>query len=402
MSAESITLRSMAPSVFLPVMVYEIGNGAIAPVIALTALHLGAAPGLAGFMAALTGIGQIAGNLPAARLADRLGERRCMIVASALSVVCLLTCATAPSLPVLAPPLLLIGVSNSAYYLARQSYLTETTPPQLRARAMSTLGGSHRIGVLIGPFAGAGAIALMGLRGAFLVAAVAVACAGVVLAVVPGDGGSGRVAGEPGPGVRQVLAAHRRLYFTLAVTVLLLRAVQNGRQTILPLWTDHVGIDAGTTSLIFGAATAVEVLMFYPAGKVMDRYGRLAVALPSILLVALAMFLLPLTHAVVTVAVVAMIAGLGQGTGAGLIFTLAADAAPREGRGRFLAVWRLFSDSGSAIGPVVVSVVVAVSVPGAAAVLGFLGLAAAGGLARWVPRYSSFATPQSTRAHRSA
>jgi MFS family permease len=402
-----VTLRSMAPSVFLPVMVYEVGNGAIAPVIALTALHLGASAGLAGFMAALPGIGQISGNLPAARLAERLGERYCMMVAAGISVVCLLTCAAAPSLFVLVPPLFLIGCSNSAYYLARQSYLTEASPVDLRARAMSLLGGSHRMGVLIGPFAGAGAIALLGLRGAFLLAAMAAGCAALVLAVVPRrheiDSTDRPVptSTEHRDSAWRVLVDHRKLLLTLGLTVLLLRAVQAGRQTVLPLWAYHVGINAETTSLIFGIASAVEVLLFYPSGTIMDRFGRLSVALPSILLVAVALLTLPLAHGLTSLALVAMLAGLGQGMGAGLIFTLAADSAPAQGRARFLAVWRLFSDSGTAVGPLLVSLVVVLSAPGLAAVLlGCLGVTAAAGLARWVPRYSDFATPAATRAHR--
>jgi MFS family permease len=110
---------------------------------------------------------------------------------------------------------------------------------------------------------------------------------------------------------------------------------------------------------------------------------------------------LPLAHGLTSLALVAMVAGLGQGMGAGLIFTLAADAAPVAERGRFLAVWRLFSDSGTAAGPLLVSLVVLISAAGPAAlVLGGLGVTAAGALARWVPRYSAFATPAATRAHR--
>ena len=45
------------------------------------------------------------------------------------------------------------------------------------------------------------------------------------------------------------------------------------RQTVLPLWADHLRISAETTSLVFGVAGAVEMLMFYPAGRVMDTRG---------------------------------------------------------------------------------------------------------------------------------
>jgi hypothetical protein len=41
--AAQLSPRALAPSAFLPAMVFEIGNGAVAPVVALVALHLGAA-----------------------------------------------------------------------------------------------------------------------------------------------------------------------------------------------------------------------------------------------------------------------------------------------------------------------------------------------------------------------
>ena len=49
----------------------------------------------------------------------------------------------------------------------------------------------------------------------------------------------------------------------------------------MPLWADHLGLDAATTSLIYGLAGGIDMLVFYPAGKVMDRKGRTWVAVPS-------------------------------------------------------------------------------------------------------------------------
>src|SRR6195952_5753859 len=118
----ALTLRSITPSVFLPAMVYEIGNGATAPVIALTALHLGASPSTAGFMLALLGVGQILGDIPASALADRIGDRRAMILAACLATIGLLGCFFAPSLLVLGIALIMIGMANAPFSLARQSY----------------------------------------------------------------------------------------------------------------------------------------------------------------------------------------------------------------------------------------------------------------------------------------
>src|SRR5690606_15728263 len=79
---EPMRLRSLFPSIFAPTVIYEIANGAVAPVLALSALELGASPAVAGTVVALLGLGQLLGNVPSAVLVDRLGDRRAMIVAA--------------------------------------------------------------------------------------------------------------------------------------------------------------------------------------------------------------------------------------------------------------------------------------------------------------------------------
>ncbi|QNK79956.1 MFS transporter [Nakamurella sp. PAMC28650] len=398
-----LTLRSITPSVFLPAMIYEIGNGATAPVIALTALQLGASPSTAGFMLALLGVGQVLGDIPASALADRIGDRHAMMLAAGLATIGLAGCFLAPDLAVLGISLLLIGMANATFYLARQSYLTEVVPTAMRARAMSTLGGSHRIGLFIGPFVGAAAIGLTELRSAYVVAMVTAVAAGVLLLVVPDvQLPPGQVTTARG-GVtsREMLAGHRRLFATLGVAILAVGAVRAARQTVLPLWAEHLGISAAGTSLIFGIASAVDMALFYPSGKVMDRYGRLAIALPSMTILGAAMMTLPLTSGALSLTIVAMVMSFGNGIGSGIMMTLGADAAPAVGRIKFLGIWRVFSDSGNAAGPVVMSLVASVTTLAVGIVsIGSAGLLAATALAIWVPRYSLFATARSIAAER--
>src|SRR5689334_18442576 len=89
---DAALLRAIAPSMFLPALVYEIGQGAIMPVIALTALADGATPGTAAFLLSLLGIGQILGDIPASAVAARIGERAAMLVASGIAMPVLLVC----------------------------------------------------------------------------------------------------------------------------------------------------------------------------------------------------------------------------------------------------------------------------------------------------------------------
>jgi MFS family permease len=392
---EPITLRSVAPSIFLPALVYEIGNGAIAPVIALTALERGASTGTAGYTLALLGVGQLLGDLPSSSLATRLGDRRAMVLAAVIAASALVSCRFTSNLLVLGLCLLIIGMCNATFYLARQAYLTEIAPIALRARALSTLGGSHRIGLFIGPFVGAAAISLAGMQTAFLVAAGAAGVAALLLCVIPDvpRAAAGTSAAIGPQSSRSTFVSHRRLYATLGLAVLAVGSVRAARQTVLPLWAHHIGLSPEANSLIFGFAGAVEMVLFYPSGKVMDRSGRLAIALPSMLLLSGAMVLIPATGNKFALTGVAAVMGLGNGIGAGLMMTLGADTAPADNRIKFLSIWRLLSDTGSAAGPLLVAAVATGTTLATGIVsVGSVGLLAAVALARWVPRYSPYAT----------
>jgi MFS family permease len=193
--------------------------------------------------------------------------------------------------------------------------------------------------------------------------------------------------------VRSVVMRHRRLFLTLGMAVLLVASVRATRQTVLPLWADHLGQSPSTTSIVFGLAGLVDTLTFYPSGKMMDRAGRLWIAVPPMLLLGLTQAALPLTGGLVSLTVVAMLMGFGNGIGSGVLMTLAADVAPRSVRAQFLGAWRLCSDSGTAAGPLVVSAAAGLgSLAAGIETMGVVGIIAAIALLRWVPRYSAFAT----------
>jgi MFS family permease len=131
------------------------------------------------------------------------------------------------------------------------------------------------------------------------------------------------------------------------------------RQIVIPLWADHIGLSPAASSVIFGVSSAVDMLVFYPAGKIMDQWGRLWVALPCTIIMGISLALMPLTTAAASFVLVAMLMGLGNGFGSGINMTLGADASPDHGRTEFLGLWRLISDVGTSAGPFVLSGVTA-------------------------------------------
>src|SRR5262245_41889737 len=173
-------LRRIAVPAFGPSLLFGLGEGAILPVIPLSARDLGASASMAALAVALIGIGSLVSNIPASLITMHRGERWAIVAAAVWSAVALALCAWTRHQGLFAVGCLMIGMSQAVFSLARQSYLTDAVPIEYRARALSTLGGVMRIGMFIGPFAAAAAIHRYGLVGAYWVAIAGVVAAGLV------------------------------------------------------------------------------------------------------------------------------------------------------------------------------------------------------------------------------
>ena len=394
MPAPDFTLRRIAVSAFGPSLLFGLGEGAILPVIALSARELGASVPMAALIVTLIGIGSLVSNIPASLITMRWGERWAIAAAALWCAVAMGLCAATSHLGMFAAAIFMIGMSQSVFNLARQSYLTEAVPAEFRARALSTLGGVMRIGMFIGPFAAAAAIHGYGLVGAYAVGILALLASATVAARIPdlepGDVDAAQasitVPPEP-PTLMSTLRDHRHVFLTLGIGVILVAAVRATRQALIPLWAEHLAIEASMAALIYGLAAGIDMLVFYPAGKVMDQKGRRWVAVPSMLIMAAAMLLTPLTHGAWTLLAAAMAMGFGNGIGSGMVMTIGADHSPRHGRAHFLGVWRLMADIGASSGPAMLSFLAAsLSLGAGIAVTGLLAVAAAAQLAYWIPR----------------
>ena len=386
---QTYDLRRLAVPAFGPSLLFGLCEGLILPVLALTARALGASLAVAGVVVALVGVGSLLANLPAAALTARFGERRAMVGAAVFALLALLLCIVARSVWLFGLGVLMVGLARSVFMLARQTFLVEIAPIHLRARAMSTLGGVHRIGMFIGPFLGAGAIHFLGLSGAYWAAVVVMLVAGAISMMVP-DLQSRTLVGGTRPAQPSALALlrdHSRAFLTLGLACALVAAVRACREIVIPLWADHIGLDAATTSLIYGLMGAIDMLLFYPAGKVMDLYGRRAVAIPSMLVMGVTLLLVPLSTGFASLLAVSMALGMGNGIGSGVILTTAADASPEAGRTRFLGIWRVIADLGGGGGPLLFAgLTAALSLAWGIVGVGSMGFLAAWMFWRWLPR----------------
>ena len=205
-------VASLTRTVYLPGILFAIGQGAATPVIALVALDLGASrPRLvrswppqhrhpllrpSGWPTRRPGR-RAMGN------AHRHGKslpRRARDRVRAFP----------PRIPVI---VFLMGGAWWIWALARLAYATEATPLRHRGRVMSMVGGTIRIGEFIGPLIGGLLIIPFGLVAPFFMQAALAVAAAVTLGLAPsphgGNGGNGprldasgdtRASTDPGDG----------------------------------------------------------------------------------------------------------------------------------------------------------------------------------------------------------
>ena len=382
-------LRDLAVVAYGPTLVSSIGYGAVTPMLALRARDLGADVGTAAFVVSLFGLGMLLASLPSGAIVARLGERRTLLYGGFIDAVAMVAAALATTVLALGIAVVVSGMAWTAFLIARQGFMIEAVPASHRARAMSTLGGTFRIGIFVGPLIGAALIHGYGIGSVFLLSGALSIAAGLLAQLMPDLGQEGREQQRDDgfASVRSVLWAHRHTLLTLGVAVVVISASRSVRAGLLPLWADHLGISASTTSLIFAGSALIDIAMFYPGGWLMDRRGRAVVAVPIVLGVAVACLLLPLVTTAAGLAAILVLISFANGLGSGIVMTIGADTAPEAGRSQYLGGWRLCGDIGNTGGPLLVGLVSLVApLATACVVVGTLGLAGAAWVGHWTRR----------------
>jgi len=405
-------LWRFGPMVYAPTVLFAIGEGAVLPLIPILAGGLGADVALSALIASLLVIGQLVGNLPAGWAVARVGERVTMMIAGSVALVVSLAAALVPSLPVFAGAVFLIGSCAAAFGLARHSFMTTRVPVMFRARALSLLGGTFRLGMFTGPFIAAALIGLFGdERSTIWFFAVCLVALIVLVTFGPdpekqfvaetvrsheaedsGEPVTGSIPVAERVGVFRTMWLHRRVLSRVGLAAASLSAVRSARQVVLPLWGVSIGLDAQSIALVVGISGALDFALFYASGQVMDRFGRLWAALPAMVLMGSGFLALSFTHdgasAEMWFAMFAAVLGVGNGLSSGILLTIGADLAPKDDPAPFLGSWRTLTDAGGATTPLIVTGITAVSsLSFAAGAVGIIGLLGAVAFIRWLPRF---------------
>jgi MFS family permease len=154
---------------------------------------------------------------------------------------------------------------------------------------------------------------------------------------------------------RSTIKEHYRVLTSAGLAQLFGQMIRNSREIIIPLYAaDVIGLDVQAIGWVVSISAGIDMSLFYPAGYIMDRWGRKFAIIPCFLIQAIGMALVPLTGSFVALTAVATLIGFGNGLGSGTMMTLGTDLAPPGARGEFLGVWRFIGDGGTTGAPLII------------------------------------------------
>lgn len=381
--------------IYIPTLLLAFCTGMLIPVMPLYAGSFEVSYGLVGLAVGSLGIGTLVGDLPTGILLGRLGERRTMQIGLSCMALCMFALSQSRSFPELVIYNFLAGVGSALWNISRHMYLANASLVGQRGRSIAMFGGINRIGSFVGPVVGGYVGDSFGLSTPFLLYAIVAAIGLLFPTFFAVDHPQTRAGGEH---QRQSWFAHMAALWRVArseaavltpagIGQLFAQMIRSGRQIVVPLYgADMLGLDVQTIGWIVSISSFVDMSLFYPAGFIMDRFGRKFAYVPCFLIQGIGMALIPFTAGFGTLLGAAALMGFGNGLGSGTMMTLGADLAPRNAMGEFLGIWRLVGDVGQTGGPIITgSIADALSLPTATFVIAGVGILAAITLGAFVP-----------------
>lgn len=309
-----------------------------------------------GIAVTLFGVGRLAMDLPAGRLADRFRPMRLMAASALVMTLGSAGLTGAQGAAVVMVSYLLMGAASATANTTGMTTLSGAAPPHRRGSAMALYSGCLLTGQALGP-ALSGAVAAVGTWRTSAATGVLLGLVVTALALTwrprpaPAGGAPSPRSQPPGPGLRPLdravlSAVGFGVFFTVgAMPQTLLPLVGAGE---LELAVSSIGLALGLGGLARIASAAV-------VGAVSDRVSRRAALIPCLVLQLAGVLVLAVDGGAGWWLAAIVLMSLGA-SAHGVAATVLADRTDRTELGRSLGKFRFGADLGLVVGPALAAV----------------------------------------------
>lgn len=351
----------------------QLGFGSVVPVVALYAKDFGVSQAAIGLTIGIYGLARFLINYPSGRLSEAIGRKPTLAIGGVVTVIGCVVCAVAPNYPLFLSGRFIAGAGAAFVLTAGQIVLADIASPHNRGRVMAIYTGVFVFAVGAGSFPGGWLATHIGLAAPFwanaILAAIVTALAFFFVPETrpePVTNPEPRAAGAPRElrglaGFRQQLVLFTAIQgFALIslVSFVAFFARTGGLFNVIPLLAENeIGLRPDQIGLGIGMISIVGLVLVYPSGMLVDRYGRKAVIVPSALCSAGAMLLFVIAGSYGGFLIASFFWAVASGVSGAAPAAYAADLAPPGKVGPAMGLYRTIADLGYVIGPLMLGVI---------------------------------------------
>jgi len=365
----------------------QLGFGGVMPSMPLYAATFGVSASAIGLAVGIYGLARFVVAAPSGQISDRLGRRSALALGGLITAGGNLWCALAASYPEFIAGRFVAGAGAGFIVTTGQIVLADITTPERRGRMMAIYQGTFIFAVGIGPLPGGFLAEHFGLTAPFYAYAIAGSIAGLLAWFAVGetrDLARAKRVHAPGEGpsyLSQLRQLGRQLGYVLVCFIALTNAVARTGAlfSIVPLIAStRLGLSVTTIGFGLAAGSVAGLVATYPAGMLVDYFGRKVVIWPASVIAGISMFLFYAASSGFLFMSACLVWGIASAIGGAAPASYAADSAPPGLNATTMSVFRMAGDAGYVAGPILLGMLADSHGPDVALILSAALLTGAG------------------------
>ncbi|MGE5618458.1 MAG: MFS transporter [Sphingomonadaceae bacterium] len=278
------------------------------------------------------------------KAADDHGKRPFILGGTALLAIVSALYSVARAVPLLLGLRVFHGIGWAAFGTATSAVVADVSPRARRGAAMGYYGMFTNLAMAVGPALG---VMLMNSFGFTVLFAASAGLAVVSVLLGTGIHEPARRS-SPGPADRANQGIIERTALFPALILALTAMTYSSIVSFLPIYATKQGIE--NPGLFFTAYATVLLVARGFTGQLSDRYGRVAVIAPGLVLAALGLWLLAVADSLAAFLAVALLYGLAFAAIQPALMALVVDRAPPARRGAAMGTFGTAMDLGIGAG----------------------------------------------------
>jgi MFS family permease len=346
--------RSPLFVLFLTVFIDLVGFGIVIPILPLYAEHFHASPIAIGWLTGIYSGMQIIFTPILGKLSDRFGRRPVLLVSIVGTAAGFALMGMAQSLTLLFAGRILAGITGGNISIP-QAYIADVTAPDKRSRAMGMIGAAFGLGFTFGPLIGGLMSRISYSAPFFFSAGLAVINAALVYLILPESlPRERRVRPHEKASIVEIFRHGRGAMFGIVIaTYFFLIVGFSIMTTLFALFTEkRFGYDAQANGYLFGFVGVVSVIVQGGLiGRLIKRFGEVALARAGMILTALSLALLPMSGNLTFLLLISAGLSAGSGFASPPLSGLASQMIESSWQGRALGLMQSAGSAARLLGP---------------------------------------------------